>query len=258
MHPSMCLAKRWLSTASPSLHRLRQRDMAGRQAKPSRVARDAAVPRSEPGTRRAEHKAASAKPSRGAGCAAGQPPQPPFIASVNGMRLAPRPAALHRPTHEQAEGQALRHEAGVIRKAKLTSEKVWKFVAPVWIPLKPGRGGPRHASQAAEHEGLPLEAGHDLVLPEPRARSVPISWVRLATEAYMVFMAAKMAPTVRITVMRLPRIGWAGRPRLVGVVLGFGPTSNFSRLSWSTICAKPGTCSALRSRTRALENMVRL
>lgn len=43
----------------------------------------------EPGTRRAEHRAGLRKRSTaGASARQGQPPHPPFIASVNGMRLA--------------------------------------------------------------------------------------------------------------------------------------------------------------------------
>ena len=41
---------------------------------------------------------------------------------------------------------------------------------------------------------------------KPRARSVPISAVRLATAAYMVIMAPMIAPREKITVSETPRI----------------------------------------------------
>ena len=44
------------------------------------------------------------------------------------------------------------------------------------------------------------------VLPNPNALSVPISVVRFATAAYIVIMAPIMAPTLKITVMVIPKI----------------------------------------------------
>ncbi len=40
----------------------------------------------------------------------------------------------------------------------------------------------------------------------PRARRVPISSVRFATAAYIVIMAPIIAPTLKMAVMKIPRI----------------------------------------------------
>ena len=44
------------------------------------------------------------------------------------------------------------------------------------------------------------------LLPNPNARSVPISVVRFATAAYIVIMAPIIAPRLKITVMVIPKI----------------------------------------------------
>ena len=67
---------------------------------------------------------------------------------------------------------------------------------------------------------------------KPRARIVPISTVRLATEPYMVIIAPIIAPVLKITVMKMPRI------RMKVAIISDCSSKNFFSLLGAKYCKR--------------------
>ena len=78
-----------------------------------------------------------------------------------------------------------------------------------------------HATHQRQRDGLGENDAHDARREKPSARSVPISRVRYATAAYIVFIAPNIAPIDRISVTNVPktRITVVIDRRLFGVVV---------------------------------------
>src|SRR5579872_7220866 len=94
---------------------------------------------------------------------------------------------------------------GVTRKLKLKVEKVMKLPNEVEKPLI-GKAMITPAIPASDASISDSSRNDPITAPgvKPSARKVPISEVRDDTDAYMVFIAAKIAPTPMMTATIIP------------------------------------------------------
>lgn len=94
-------------------------------------------------------------------------------------------------------------KSGVTRKLKAISLNVTQFDVPVETKFN---GNDSTIPIAAPIKAIATDSKRNairmLILPKPRTRSVPISFVLRATAAYIVFMPAKPAPTAMMKVMK--------------------------------------------------------
>src|SRR6185369_1975120 len=118
-------------------------------------------------------------------------------AAVTGSRAA-RIAGGTPPARPMSSAKARPkpRRSGVTRKAKARCEKVWKFMVEV---VRPFRGSTaRHPSRPPASETNRASRTNETTTappPKPTARMVATSRVRSATAEYIVFKAAKTAPT---------------------------------------------------------------
>ena len=97
-------------------------------------------------------------------------------------------------------------EAGSTRKLNAISLKVTKLPTPV-VTLFSGSTSTQPRIPPSIESNSDSTRKLNMMLPRenPSARRVPISFERLATAAYMVFIAAKLLPTAMIAEIRTPR-----------------------------------------------------
>ncbi len=122
--------------------------------------------------------------------------------------LAARTAGSRPPTNPMTREKASDFQAisKVRVKLKASSEKVCQFmVEMVMSCMKEAQKNPEHTPRPARGAAIPggRRPGCSPCR-KPRARSVPISVVRLATAAYMVIMAPIIAPREKMTVRVRP------------------------------------------------------
>ena len=105
--------------------------------------------------------------------------------------------------------------SGPTRKLKLVSLKVTKFPIPVVTPFK-GKAITHANSPPSSDSNSDSIRKLSVMLPrvKPRMRSVPTSFARRATAAYMVFIAAKQLPIAMMMQTKIPR-NFTGREEIV-------------------------------------------
>ena len=96
---------------------------------------------------------------------------------------------------------------GVMRKLKASSENELKLVVEIVVTCrKLAASRPAAAPTSDSSSASSRNAVRIAPRPKPSARSVPISAVRVATDAYIVMAAPMMAPSEKITDSVLPMI----------------------------------------------------
>jgi hypothetical protein len=92
-------------------------------------------------------------------------------------------------------------------KRKASSEKVWKFTVEIVINcIKEAKRSPDNPPKKPRRRDSKRKAERISLLRKPRARSVPISAIRLATAEYMVIIAPMIAPREKMIVREVPKI----------------------------------------------------